>query len=45
MFIYVFWKNSNPKLLIGVMLCFGGKSCFLTKKSKVGNEESKTKRS
>ena len=29
-------KNSNPNFLIHVMLCFGGKSCFLTEKPKGG---------
>ena len=32
-------KNSNPNFLIRVMLCFGGKSCFLMKKPKVGNRD------
>ena len=34
-----FSKNSNPNFLICVMLCFGGKSCFLTEKPKVGNRD------
>ena len=34
-----FSKNSNPNFMICVMLCFGGKSCFLTEKPKVGNSD------
>ena len=29
----------NPSLLIRVMLYFGDKSCFITEKSAVGNED------
>ena len=29
-------KNSNPNFFIRVMLCFGGKSCFLMEKPKAG---------
>ena len=32
-------KNSNLNLLIHVMLCFGGKRCFLTEKTKMGNRD------
>ena len=32
-------KNSNPNFFIHVMLCFGGKSCFLTEKPKVGSKD------
>ena len=32
-----FKKNSNPNFLSRIMLCFGYKSCFITKKPNVGN--------
>ena len=32
-------KNSNPNFFIRVMLYFGGKSCFLMEKPKVGNRD------
>ena len=38
-FFLIFLKKIQTLTFLFVMLCFGGKNCFLTEKPKVGNRD------